>query len=136
MIVAPCRILVIDHEPDFLDFMATLLREEGHRVMTAASIEAARGQLEVDRPDLIISDLSIWNRSPEQILAALDQQPVSRDIPVLFCTALKLEVEPATTLFDRPNVDVVLKPFDIEDLLSRVARLCGNSDDQEARLGD
>ena len=51
------RLLVVDDEQDILSLLETLLKKEGYNVETATSGEEALVKMEVNIPDLVITDL-------------------------------------------------------------------------------
>lgn len=117
-------ILVIDDAREFLEFMALLLTGEGFRVLVAPSLSEARRLLTGTRPQLIIADVRLAGSPP---FAALDQvraDDAARAVPVVLCTGAIVEVEQRKYQLRRDGVEVVLKPFDIDDLLARIRRLC------------
>lgn len=117
------RILVVDDSLEYLSFMETLLTGEGFEVTVASSIGAARNHLRDGLPDVIISDVRMPDLPPFGVLDLLEADARTRDLPVLFCTGAEQEVESAAERLKRPRTDVLFKPFDIEELLARVARL-------------
>ena len=80
-------ILVIDDLPDNLDLMANILRDQ-YRVLIATS--GADGLATVRRhpPDLILLDIMMPDMNGYQVCQRLKEDPRSRDIPVIFVTAL------------------------------------------------
>lgn len=134
----PCRVLVIDNDPDILALMETLLREEGHRVTTAATAAAARNLLATQRPDVVISDLSLWSLHIPEALLRLHREVIALGVPVLVCTAWPQRVVEEATLLHAAGAHfaVLAKPFDVDELLAIVARLCRRNPDAEPLLGD
>lgn len=118
----PRRILVVDDAPDFLGFMETLLTSEGYAVAVAASAPALRERLLIERPDLVIADVRMPGLAAFAVLDLLAADSKTRDIPVLLCTGAVQEVDEAAERLQRDGVEVLLKPFDIDDLLMRLAR--------------
>lgn len=117
------RILVVDDSSEYLAFMKALLRAEGFEVMVAPSGNAARIALAEALPDLVISDVRMPDMPPFGVLDLIEADEKTRDIPILFCTGAVQEIEDAAERLQRPRTDVLPKPFDIDDLLARVARL-------------
>lgn len=132
MIAVARQILVIDYDADFLSFMAALLEDEGHRAELAASVVEARAALAARRPDLIISDVRVWELPPRELLALLATDPQTRAIPVLLCTVAAREVQELLDASPAPQLDLIAKPFAIEELLERVKRLLEQGPRQSA----
>jgi DNA-binding response OmpR family regulator len=117
------RILVLDDSPEYLAFMRALLTAEGFQVEVAQSGAAARTALATTLPDLIISDVRVPDMPAFGMLDLVDTDEKARGIPVLFCTGATREVEEAAGRLKRPRTEVLLKPFDVDDLLACVSRL-------------
>jgi two-component system, cell cycle sensor histidine kinase and response regulator CckA len=116
----PRRVLLIDDEPAVRVVTARLLRELGHQVITA---DSGRRALELfreqhDRIDLIVLDLTLPERSGEQILDDLLQ--VRSDVPVVITSGF--QAADASQLLGRPNVIGFLeKPHTLSTLETIVA---------------
>jgi twitching motility two-component system response regulator PilH len=117
------HLLVIDDSAEFLSFMEALLTSEDFRVDTAQSGEAALQRLAVALPDLVLCDVRMPDMEPFGILHLLRRDPRTRDIPVLLCTGAVQEVDAAASWLREHGVEVLLKPFDVEDLLARLQKL-------------
>jgi CheY-like chemotaxis protein len=115
------HILVVNDTQEILDLMQMLLEEEGYRVTTSlAALNLER--FKALAPDLIIQDLLFEGMQPEGwkflTLARLD--PDLARIPLILCTAAARLVseEAMATQLARLGIRVVLKPFEIGQLLA------------------
>lgn len=122
------RILIVDDSVEYLNFMQLLLGAEGFRAEIAESSAALRQQLGHFLPDLVISDVRMPGDAAFAVLDVLEASELTRRIPVLLCTGAVQDVEQQAGRLQRQNLDVLLKPFDIEELLTRVQRLCATAD--------
>lgn len=120
------RILIVDDSREYLNFMQLLLGAEGFRAEIAESSAALRRQLGLFLPDLVISDVRMPGDVAFAVLDVLEASETTRRIPVLLCTGAVQDVEQQAGRLQRENLDVLLKPFDIEELLTRVQRLCAS----------
>lgn len=112
------RILVVDDEPMVRDTLGQVLAEEGYVVDLAVDGEDALDCLKAGRPDAILLDLMMPGMNGRQFLQALRNDPAYQDVPVLIMTAVHgLEVN----LSSIGASEVVEKPFDIDDLLNKIA---------------
>ncbi|HEX8500221.1 MAG TPA: diguanylate cyclase [Pyrinomonadaceae bacterium] len=112
-------ILVADDEPVNLALIKRRLEWEEYRVETAEdggqAVEAARRTL----PDLVILDVMMPVLDGLQACRLLKEDPATRDIPVIFLSALDDTDTKVSALALGAN-DYVSKPFRVEELLARV----------------
>lgn len=117
------RVLVIEGQRPVRELMDLLLRGHGYEVAAAASLERARECLAGARPDLVICDARIPGGPVFPILDLLDAGEQTRNVPVLICTGVLADCEAAPERLIRPATEVLIKPFDIDDLLGATDRL-------------
>lgn len=113
------RILVVDDDPDILQFVEMNLDMEGFETHTA---ESGRIALEIARerpPDLILLDVMMPELDGLTVLRRLRSSPATASIPVVLLTAKALAEDRVRGL-DLGADDYITKPFDIEELLARV----------------
>ena len=111
------RILVVDDDPDILQFVEMNLDMEGFDTHTA---ESGRVALEVARerpPDLILLDVMMPELDGLTVLRRLRSSPATSSIPVVLLTAKALAEDRVRGL-DLGADDYITKPFDIEELFS------------------
>lgn len=112
------RILVVDDEPMVRDTLGQVLADEGYVVDTAVDGEDALDRVQAARPDAILLDLMMPGMNGRQFLQALRTDPAYAQVPVLIMTAVHgLEVNLASI----GASEVVEKPFNVDDLLNKVA---------------
>lgn len=120
----PPTIAVIDDDDPFLDLMHDLLTDEGHRVVLGHGLTNALDMLRHALPDMVILDLRLGEVDAGiGVLRAMRVDAALRDIPVLICTAGVRTVDEHAAVIGALNAAVLLKPFDIEDLLARVMHM-------------
>jgi len=81
------KILLVDNS-DYRELLALLLRRSGYVVVEAATGLDALDQTHATHPDLILMDLCLPKMTGDEVTAQLKADPSTRDIPVIFCTAL------------------------------------------------
>src|SRR5438067_5549225 len=112
------RILVVDDEPMVRDTLAQVLADEGYIVDVAVDGAGALACVRAARPDAILLDLMMPGMNGRQFLQALRGDPTYAEVPVLITTAVHgLEVNLATL----GASEVVEKPFNVDELLNKVA---------------
>lgn len=113
-------VLVVDDTPDNLSLMAGLLRDL-YRVQLANSGEKALKLLQTGPlPDLILLDIMMPGLSGYEVCEALKAQPETRDVPIIFLTAMTAPQDEKKGL-DMGAVDFITKPVNPPIVLSRVA---------------
>ena len=107
-------ILIIDDDVYIGDMLAEALGQEGYAVMRAYSGTEALLVLDSKRPDLVLLDLMLPGLSGEEIL------PKIKDIPVIVLSA-KADASSKVNLLLGGAQDYVTKPFDLNELMARIA---------------
>jgi len=113
-------ILVVDDTPAILRLLSQMLTGKGYQVRTAASGAEALEAVREHPPDLILLDIMMPEMSGYELCQRLKDSPSTRDTPVLFISALD-DTEDKLTAFTAGGVDYVTKPFQMEEVLARVA---------------
>ena len=114
-------ILVVDDDPDILQTLALCLSTEGYRILVASNGREALEVLEKEKPSVILLDLMMPVMDGWQFVAALDAKG-KRDMPLLILSADRSVQGHAQKLKANGHL---AKPFDLEDLLVKVAELVG-----------
>ena len=121
------HLLVINDTPAILEVFQQLFEDEGYRVTldtfssfdTAAKLE----QVKTLCPDVVVLDFIIGGEPLGwQLLQLLRMDRETQRLPIVVCTAAVTQVEELGAHLLTKNVQVVLKPFDIDDVVSAVAR--------------
>lgn len=88
-------------------------------MLTAASGEEALKQVDDTLPDLILLDIMMPGTDGFETCRRLKENELSKDIPVIFMTALT-EATDKVKGFELGAVDYVTKPLEFKELLARV----------------
>lgn len=115
------HILCINHSPEILELLRDLLEAEGFRASTATSLEHDLDAIVALKPDAITIDY-MWSSSDNEwvFLTMMTMDPRTRDIPVILCTAAVAQAMEMESHLADLGIRVVLKPFNIEDLIEAV----------------
>ncbi len=111
-------ILVVDDLPENLDLMANILRDH-YRVLIATNGLDALATARRHAPDLILLDIMMPDMDGYQVCRNLKADPRSRDIPVIFVTALT-DARDEQAGLDLGAVDFLHKPCHPEIVRKRV----------------
>jgi PAS domain S-box-containing protein len=114
-------ILIVDDESANLKLLSEMIGREGYQVRPANSprlaIESALGK----PPDLILLDVRMPDMDGFEVCGILKQNERTRDIPVLFISALQ-DTKDKVRGFEAGGVDFISKPFQEEEVLARIRR--------------
>jgi DNA-binding response OmpR family regulator len=110
------HILVVDDDALLRRSLSLQLEQVGYRTNTAASAEDALALAKRDRPDLILLDVGLPGMDG---LEALRQFQMDDDIPVIFVTARRRELDTILGL-ELGADDYITKPFNPDVLLAHI----------------
>lgn len=122
------RILLVDDEPDILEFVKYTLVKEGYEVFTAQNGAEALKAAAQHRPHLILLDMMMPVMDGAQTCRAIRQDPQLRDTMVVFLSALG-EEEQQLTGFGVGADDYLTKPIKMKLLVSRVQAILKRIDE-------
>jgi DNA-binding response OmpR family regulator len=118
------RVIVIgeDDEP-----IARLLRDAINDEPAYQAVIVPDGALVLEtvrqvKADMLILDIMMPGLNGLEVYDRVRADTDVRDMPVLFVTAASKEYE--RQFADRKIADVIMKPFDLNDLLAKVRALC------------
>ena len=117
-------VLIIEDDPEICGLLSEGLVKAGYRVVQAAHVGEANAKLAQQKFDCIVTDLYLGKGDGSQIIAGVRlSRGTNAKAPILLMSA-HLELDMLKKL--RPMVNSVLvKPFDMTTLLTRVGELVG-----------
>lgn len=115
----PETILIVDDTPANLGVLVETLGEAGYQLMVAEDGEEALAQTAQTQPDLILLDVMMPGIDGFETCRRLKAKPGTRDVPVLFMTALN-ETADKVKAFAAGGVDYITKPIEHAEALARV----------------
>lgn len=110
------RILVVDDEPNILQFLELGLSNEGYQVMTAQDGPEAIGLFEQFNPHVVILDVMMPGMDGFEVCQTLK---LSKPVAVIMLTA-KEEIEDRVKGLTLGADDYMPKPFSFGELLARI----------------
>lgn len=116
------RVLIVEDEPNIVEAVRFILSRDGWAVDTHADGASALDAVARRRPDLIILDVMLPNRSGYDILVDLRADAATKDIPVLMLTARGQTKDRDLALRIGAN-QFMTKPFSNAELLEAVRTL-------------
>ncbi|MEK7233764.1 MAG: response regulator [Elusimicrobiota bacterium] len=115
------RVLVVDDEEYVRDLLKEMLLTQGHKTELAADGIQAFEILKTKTIDLAIVDRNMPGMTGIEIVQLIRQNPKTKDIKVLMCTASSVTKE-IDEAFVAGADDYVLKPLSLSALLGKVAK--------------
>jgi two-component sensor histidine kinase/CheY-like chemotaxis protein len=117
--IQKASIMIVDDTPANLELLASALKGEGYRVRSAPSGKLAIQAVEIEPPDLILLDIMMPEMNGYEVCAFLKGNEKTRDIPVIFITALDKDFDEEKGL-TMGAVDYITKPVRLPIVKSRV----------------
>ena len=112
-------VLIVDDTPANVGVLVEYLEGRQVRVAVAQEGEEGLARAEFVQPDLILLDVMMPGMDGFETCRRLKASPRTRDIPVIFMTALS-ETHDKVAGFAAGGVDYVTKPFQIDEVWARV----------------
>ncbi|WP_239125330.1 diguanylate cyclase [Leptolyngbya sp. CCY15150] len=112
-------ILIVDDTPENLRLLSKMLESQGYRVRRSISGRMALHASQIEPPDLVLLDINMPEMDGYEVCRQLKAHPKTLDIPVIFISALD-HTQNKVQAFDLGAVDYITKPFQEQEVLSRV----------------
>lgn len=116
------RILIVDDEETVLTSLKRILKPEGYEVLLAGNFETGWEACKREKPDLAILDVSMPGGSGMDLCRKIKADPELKHIPVFILTGVAVVVESRVEGLKSGAEDYIVKPFNQEELLARIAR--------------
>ena len=123
------KILLVDDEPDILEFISYNLVKEGFEVFTCGNGKDAVRMAQQERPQIIILDVMMPDLDGIETCRVIRETPELKDVLIAFLTARNEDYSQIAG-FDAGADDYINKPIKPRVLVSRVKALLrrqGNS---------
>ncbi|MBL8067165.1 MAG: response regulator transcription factor [Armatimonadetes bacterium] len=109
------KIIVVDDEETIVETVENKLRKEGFTVFTAGSAEEGMRLYRLVKPDLLVLDIMLPQRSGIELARAVRKDS---SVPVIFLTAKASEDDRVAGL--EIADDYIVKPFSLAEVAARV----------------
>jgi len=116
-------IMIVDDESSISSVLTDILEDEGYQVVVVRNGLEALTHLHVDSPlpCVILLDLIMPECSGVEFLSRRQTEPALADIPVI---AMSGDFYLAQQTPHLGATDYLIKPFDVDELLTTVTRVC------------
>lgn len=126
--MAAKKILVVDDEAGFARLLKLNLEGTGKfEVQTENKGSQALNTARSFRPDLILLDIIMPDMDGSEVANRLKNDPATRNIPILFLTALVKDKEIETTSGAIGGHLFLAKPITTDELVQSIDRMLGES---------
>jgi CheY-like chemotaxis protein len=112
------KVFAIDDDPLILEIMREIL-EPDCTVETFESVEACQPRLEVEKPGMLLLDVSLPGMDGYAFCRAIKDDESLRDIPVTFVSSNDT-IEARIKGYDAGGEDFIVKPFEPEEVLRKI----------------
>jgi DNA-binding response OmpR family regulator len=119
IISMPKKILVADDDPSIVDSLTMILEEEGYNVQTALKNHDTLSTVKDLKPDLVLLDIWIDNEDGREICQSLKRDILTNKIPIVVISASQGAAQMA---IDAGADDFIAKPFEIDELISKIQK--------------
>ncbi len=125
------KIMIVDDEPDILDYLMAVLEDSGYITCTVKDINNILDSIALEKPDLIILDIMMPDRSGLSIYREIQLTSEFKTIPVILISGLSSKNEFIEELLNgnkdseqiaSPEI-FIEKPLQIEKLQKQIASL-------------
>src|SRR5580692_6565174 len=126
------KILVVDDDPQIIDLIRIRLTANNYEVITSPDGKDAILKAQKEQPDLIIMDILMPNLPGGDAVRLLMADNKTKDIPIIFLTALTANLPYEADHKGVINVDghffpAIPKPFKPEKLLLEIKKILGDN---------
>ena len=116
------KILLLDDNRDLLQIIQIILKGQGYETVLASSVEEARVKIRIHKPVLILMDVFLTDKDGYTFCNQLKHDPETHHTRVIMMSGE--EFNPAMIRYSHAD-DFMQKPFDYNDLISRVQQHYG-----------
>ena len=121
------KILIIDDEPDMLDYLGSVLTDNNFKVIKAVNGKDAFEKAKAEKPDLITLDITMPEESGVKAFRNFQETDETKSIPVIIITGISQDFKKFihTRKVVEPPQAYMEKPIDTTEFLSKVNELIG-----------
>lgn len=111
------KILAVDDSPHILSILEMILTQAEYTPILAATGEEGLEKFHVEKPALVILDISMPNMDGWQVCEKIRE---TSNVPVIFLTAAHVTIDDKIRGLDLGANDYVIKPFNQKEFLARI----------------
>jgi DNA-binding response OmpR family regulator len=120
------RVLIVEDDPIIARVLADYLTAKGYATSVATTGSDGITQFESTQPDLTIIDVLLPKKNGFEVCFAIRRSDTGKHAPVLLMSAAYPDRDQAEQMRAALSADgFLLKPFELDELLSNVKRVLG-----------
>jgi CheY-like chemotaxis protein len=125
----PKKVLLIDDEPDAVDFAKEIIETMGHQVIYAHDGDSGIEKMRQEKPDLVVLDVQMPGKDGFQVFNIIKQDDDLKATPVIMLTGIREKVglgfsadDMGKYMGDKPTVYVEkpIEPAKLQDAVNKV----------------
>lgn len=127
----PKKVLLVDDEPDAVDFAKEIIESMGHTVIYAHDGDSGIEKMRLEKPDLVILDVQMPGKDGFQVFGLIKGDDELKATPVIMLTGIKEKVglgfsadDMGKYMGEKP-ADYVEKPIEPAKLQAAVNKVFG-----------
>ena len=123
----PKKILVVDDEPDLLNFLGAFLEDNNFSVIFASNGKECLEKAKKEQPDLITLDITMPEESGVRAFRNIQEDEQTKNIPIIIITGVQAEFKQFihTRKVVKPPAAYMEKPVDTSELLKKIKEILG-----------
>jgi len=114
------KIMIVDDDKEFLEEFRETLNLSGYDALAFSDGTSALGMVSKVKPDLILLDLKLKDKSGFQIAYELKHLRETAHIPIIAMTGFYIEKEHAELMNLCGIKTHLIKPFSLEDAIAKI----------------
>jgi len=130
------RVLLCDDEVHILRAAEFKLKRAGYDVQTAGDGQEGWEAIEVQKPDILITDCQMPRLDGFGLVQRVRENPETEDLPVLMLTAKGFELSREELAEKWKVIKVIAKPFSPRALLQSVEEILGEEESLSAAAAE
>jgi len=120
------KILIADDEPHVLRVLKLSLEKEGYAVETCSNGKEALARLELEHPDILVTDIQMPLMTGEELCKHIDQHMPERKF-LIFVLTSRTEIEHREWSHKIDNLQFLEKPVSIRNLVEKIDLYCAST---------
>ena len=113
------RVLIVDDAPENIQLLTAMLHEDCHLLTASNGVQALKLANDDPSPDVILLDIMMPGMNGYEVCTRLKSEQKTRDIPVIFVTALNDKSEEHKGL-EMGGADYITRPFNSNLVKTRI----------------